>query len=500
MKSPDSKKFDYAQSNWRQSIAVKIASQITWLLIPAAFIASIFLFGEMDEYIVQNFEYKVDSLSYRITGVLFNNADLEDIEKDVIINTIASELGFAAVKVITSEYKLDPDINVSGFAATTRTVEIGFNDGFENSFIVVTGYHDPVTMLLKKTHKNILASTIVFLTTLAALLVFTIRQKIYKPLNLLVNATEAAARGDKIVELDTARNDEFGHLAIFFKEMLSRLNEQHEKLKVTAEEAKQANSAKSVFLANMSHELRTPLNAIIGYSELIMDDPYSAINVSHRNDLKKITSAGRHLLQLINEVLDLSKIEAGKMEVIPVSIDLPHLLNELTSTIRPLAEQNKNKLIVECSPQVRQLYTDNMKVRQILINLLGNACKFTSNGIICLKAEPRSLHSVEHVVFSVSDTGTGISENLIDSLFEPFTQGDGSSTKNHGGTGLGLSICHRLSFLLGGEITVTSALGEGTTFVVTIPVDYTHRPTDKTSFDISGDDLVDNRKINNNSN
>ncbi len=475
MKQKEPVKFDYAQSNWRQSIAVKIASQITWILIPTAFVASIFLFNAIDKYVLQNFEYKVDSLTYRVTSVLFNNADIDDNEKDVIINQITADLGFKAVKVISSDYKLVPTIDTSGYDATTRTVEIGFSDVFENAFIVVTSYHEPVDKLLTRTHKNILAITIVFLTILASFLVFSIRSKIYNPLKTLVDATEAVTRGEMDVKLDTARNDEFGHLAVFFEHMLAQLNEQHSKLKETAEDAKQANSAKSIFLANMSHELRTPLNAIIGYGELILEENDILKNQERYRDLRKIVSAGHHLLHLINDVLDLSKIEAGKLEVVPVDIDLPHLLNELTTTIKPLAEQNNNKLIVDCSPQVRQLYSDNMKIRQILINLLGNACKFTANGVISLKAEPRSIQSIEHVVFSVSDTGSGIKESLIDTLFEPFTQGDPSPTKHHGGTGLGLSICHRLSVLLGGEISVVSTVGEGTSFTVTIPVNYSSK-------------------------
>jgi len=477
MKQAEPVKFDYAQSNWRQSIAVKIASQITWILIPTAFIASIFLFSAMDKYVLQNFEYKVDSLTYRVTSVLFNNPDIDDSEKDVIINKIASELDFAAVKVVSSEYKLIPEIDTESYEATTRTVEIGFSDVFENTFIVVTSYHEPVESLLRNTHKNVLALTIICLTVLAVFLVVSIRQQIYNPLKMLVNATEAASNEDRKIYLDTRRKDEFGHLAIFFEKMLARLNEQHNRLKETAEEAKQASSAKSVFLANMSHELRTPLNAIIGYGELMLDDQSITMNDVHFRDLRKIVSAGHHLLHLINDILDLSKIEAGKLEVVPVDIDLVHLMDELTTTIKPLVEKNNNKLIVYCSPQVRQIYSDNMKVRQILINLLGNACKFTNKGIISLKAEPRSINSVEYVTFSVADTGSGISEDLIDTLFEPFTQGDSSSTKNHGGTGLGLSICHRLSILLGGEITVSSSRGEGTTFVVTIPVKYSAQTT-----------------------
>lgn len=478
MKPREPVKFDYAQSNWRQSIAVKIASQITWILIPTAFIASLFVFHELDKYILQNFEYKVESLTYRVTSVLFNNPLLPDGDKNEIINKIANELNFEAVKVVSSDYRLIPEIDIALLDSTSRTVQLALGDIFENEFIVITGYHVPVAHIIKETHKNVLAVTIICLTVLASLLVFSIRQKIYNPLKTLVNATEAASNGEKNISLDTERKDEFGHLSIFFEQMLARLNEQHNKLKETAEEAKNASSAKSVFLANMSHELRTPLNAIIGYGELMLDDPGSSITDTHYRDLRKIVTAGHHLLHLINEILDLSKIEAGKLEVMPVDIDLPHMFNELSTTIKPLVEKNNNELVVDCSPQVRQLHSDNMKIRQILINLLGNACKFTNKGVISLKAEPRTMDGKECVAFSVADTGTGIKQGLLDSLFEPFTQGDLSSTKNHGGTGLGLSICHRLSLLLGGEITVTSVEGEGTTFVVTLPVIYNKHQED----------------------
>ena len=487
-------KFDYAQSNWRQSIAVKIASHITWVLVPIAFISSFFVFNELDKYILQNFEYKVESLTYRVSSVLFNNPSSTEAEKNQIINKISNELGFAAVKVVSQNYKLIPEIDVGMYESSSRTVQLGLGDVFENEFIVITGYHKPISALIRNAHKNVLAVTIVCLTILATFLVFSIRQKIYNPLKILVDATEAASNGEKNIYLDTSRKDEFGHLSIFLEQMLMRLSEQHSKLKETAEEAKNANSAKSTFLANMSHELRTPLNAIIGYGELILDDPGTSINDAHYNDLRKIVSAGHHLLHLINEILDLSKIEAGKLEVVAVDIDLPHMFNELSTTINPLVEKNNNQLIVECSPQVRQIHSDNMKVRQILINLLGNACKFTENGIISLKAEPRSINSREYVSFSVADTGAGIKQDLIDSLFEPFTQGDPSPTKSHGGTGLGLSICHRLSVLLGGDITVTSVMGEGSTFTVTIPVVYSEEQKEEiTSLDFQNQLKVNQR-------
>lgn len=482
MRKSDRVKFDYAQSNWRQSIAVKIASQIIWILVPTAFIASLFVFNEIDKYIVQNQEYKVESLTYRVANLILNSPSLSSNEKDIIIRNIASQLEFDGVKVISSNYKLEPSGKLDQLDSTTRTVQLTLGDNFDNEYISVTCYHEPVASIVNRTQKNILGVIIFILTVLASLLVYTIRQKIYNPLNMLVTATEAATNGDNEIILDTERKDEFGHLSIFLKEMLSRLNEQHNLLKESAEEAKKANSAKSVFLTNMSHELRTPLNAIIGYGELLIDDSDGSISDHHKKDLQKIVSAGQHLLHLINEILDLSKVEAGKLEVIPDDISLPDMFEEIAVTIQPLVEKNNNSLVVDCSPQLRKIYTDDMKVRQVLINLLGNACKFTQNGTITLKAEPHNIQSIDHVAFSVSDTGAGINKDYIEHLFKPFTQGDQSLNRSYGGTGLGLTICQRLSVLLGGGITVDSTEGKGTTFTVTLPVNYSSVPVQAAAF------------------
>ena len=482
MNNNDRIKFDYAQSNWRQSIAVKIASQIIWILVPTAFIASLFVFNELDKYIVQNHEYKVESLTYRVTNVILNSPTLTKTEKDSIIHSIASQLEFSDIKVVSSNYKLDPSTDTKQLDSTTRTVQLTLGDNFENEFVSVTGYHEPVATIISKTQKKVLGIIIIILTVLASLLVYSIRHKIYNPLNMLVNATEAASNGEEIIRLDTERKDEFGHLSVFFKKMLARLNEQHNMLKDSAEEARKANSAKSVFLANMSHELRTPLNAIIGYGELMIDDPDESISELHKRDLKKIVTSGQHLLHLINEILDLSKVEAGKLEVIPDHISLPDMLDEIAVTIQPLVKQNNNRLVIDCSPTISKIYSDDMKVRQVLINLLGNACKFTENGTISLKAEPSTIQSVDHVALSVSDTGAGISKDYIENLFKPFTQGDQSLNKSYGGTGLGLTICQKLSELLGGKITVDSTEGMGTTFTVTLPVKLSSLPLTATSF------------------
>jgi len=469
MNNPEHIKFEYAQANWRQSIAVQIAAQIIWVIIPIVFVSSVFLFHIIEQDTRENFTHKVDALSYRISNAILNNKELSDDEKTRIIKSIASDLDFPAVSVITPDYQLLPDIDVSKLTASKRTVQANSDDKLDNPVIVITSYNTSIDKIIDQKRKNILAVILICLVVFATFLVFSIRQKLYKPLKMLVDATVSAADENYNVTLDTDRGDEFGHLSIFFRRMLNRLSEQHNKLKEAAEDAKQANTAKSAFLANMSHELRTPLNAIIGYSEMMMDETRERNDSVYAEDLIKIIAAGKHLLHLINEVLDLSKIEAGKLELNVSEIDIPKLVYELQNTIEPLARKNNNTIYIELDKDLKYFYSDEIKLRQILINLFANACKFTENGNISLKVATQKTKTEKNVVFVVSDTGVGIRAEYLDKLFEPFTQGDNSSTRNYSGTGLGLSICRHLCLFLGGEITVNSTAGEGTVFVVTLP-------------------------------
>ncbi|WP_420456396.1 sensor histidine kinase [Rubrivirga sp.] len=233
--------------------------------------------------------------------------------------------------------------------------------------------------------------------------------------------------------------------------------------------AERANTAKSQFLANMSHELRTPLNAIIGYSEMLAEDAEDGGAGHLVPDLERVQGAGRHLLGLINDVLDLSKVEAGKMDVHAEPVSVRDLLDGVAATVRPLVQANGNALVVEADGPPAELRTDLTKVRQVLLNLLSNAAKFTHDGTVTLSAHPAPNHTGGGVAFRVADTGIGMTPEQVSRLFDPFVQADASTTREYGGTGLGLAISRRFARLLGGDVAVESAPGEGSVFTVTVP-------------------------------
>ncbi|MGD8464618.1 MAG: PAS domain S-box protein [Anaerolineae bacterium] len=238
-------------------------------------------------------------------------------------------------------------------------------------------------------------------------------------------------------------------------------------------QAEEANHSKSAFLANMSHELRTPLNAIMGYSELLMEDVTELDQTAFIPDLEKIRTAGEHLLVLINEVLDLSKIEAGRMEVHVEEFDVPTLVYEIVGTIQPLVARNSNTLDVELDPRLSVMKSDQMKVRQAIHNLLSNAAKFTQDGRITLEAVQESASGgsgQDWVLFRVRDTGIGMTPEETDKLFQPFVQADSSTTRRFGGTGLGLAITKRFCELMGGTIASESVYGQGSTFTIRLPL------------------------------
>ena len=310
----------------------------------------------------------------------------------------------------------------------------------------------------------------------AALVVgWLVAKALVRPLASMIGAMKALAGGDHGVAIPAlGRTDELGEMAaalkVFQETAHDRARKQEEVVRAM-ERAEEASRAKSDFLAKMSHELRTPLNAIIGYSEMLLEEIEDAGGNSPelREPLRRIQRSGRHLLALINDVLDLSKIEAGKMELEYGEIDLPALLQELVTTAEPLAERNRNRLTLHCPEDIGSLRADVLRVRQIVLNLLSNACKFTERGEVTLEAAPAVEDGVEGVAISVRDTGIGMTAEQQARLFQDFTQADSSTTRRYGGTGLGLAISRRFARMMGGDITVESEPGQGSTFRLWLP-------------------------------
>lgn len=274
-----------------------------------------------------------------------------------------------------------------------------------------------------------------------------------------VNTTSAE---NEVSVLYEGYNRMVGQIELSTRELRDAINNQ---LK-----ADQANQAKSSFLANMSHELRTPLNAILGYSEIINEDANSIGHTQIIADIKKVHTAAHYLLSLINDLLDLSKIEADKMEMTIQPIIVQNLISDVVNTIKPLIDKKGNQLQVTIKDKVREMNTDMVKLRQVLINLLGNANKFTEDGTLTIEVWQENYKNKPCCFFSISDTGIGIPEDQFNKLFKPFSQINPGTTRKYGGTGLGLAISQRYCQMLGGDITVESKPGKGSKFTIRLPV------------------------------
>ena len=293
----------------------------------------------------------------------------------------------------------------------------------------------------------------------------------------LEGEAQALLRAD-ILEINKMSQDvsaEVGDqlMAVAFDRMSDQVSEliqaRTSELESAVAETEEANLAKSKFLANMSHELRTPLNAIIGYSELLAEDAEDEGLDAMLEDLKKINDSGKHLLSLINDILDISKIEAGKLEMFISEFDLNSVINILQSVGAPLAEKQKNDLIFEIDDDLGLMKSDETRLRQCLLNLLSNACKFTESGEVRLTARPLEKEGVEFIAFSIADTGIGMNEKQLEKVFNEFTQAEDDTTSKFGGTGLGLSITKQLVEMMGGAISASSSPGEGSTFLIEVP-------------------------------
>ena len=367
----------------------------------------------------------------------------------------------------------------------------------QESIALTVNLENRVSQGLKASEKaEIIGNQILFFSLLIAaflglVLAVYISWVIAYPIGKMIKvADRVGEESDFAIQIPVTTEDEIGTLTHALNHLIQRVAEYTEELEKAKVLAESANRSKSVFLANMSHELRTPLNAIIGYSEMLHDE---ADDLGHNDflpDLEKIQTAGKHLRDMISDILDISKIEAGHVTLYLEDFSVEkQLLEDVITTAKPLAEKNGNAIKVDIKNEIGRMYADLPKVRQILLNLMSNSCKFTQNGIITIavkrvKSKPSSTRRTTHssgghfgknqmqqyLIFQVKDTGIGMSLEQQKLIFQAFTQADASTTKRFGGTGLGLAISQRLCEILGGGITVESEVGKGSTFTVWLPV------------------------------
>ena len=379
-------------------------------------------------------------------------------------------LAFEGQAAATDVYK-DPE----GYWISAATPIYDSN----NKVVAILQADRPIAFYQQKIFNLALRLAVGALITIAitSILAFLFARQLASPIRQLVIAAREVGKGHLDYQINIQRNDEIGLLGDQFNQMTKQLREytseleklvaeRTDELQKMKERAESASQAKSSFLANMSHELRTPLNAIIGLSEMLLEDAVDADDKVNIEPLTRINRAGKHLLDLINTILDLSKIEAGKLDLILEDFDLYSLLEEVKMLSEPLASKKSNKFVLEADSTLGQMHADSVKLKQIIINLISNACKFTENGEVKL-----SVAKVEDIfIIKVTDNGIGMTQEQLSKLFEAFSQADASITRKFGGTGLGLAITKKLTEMMGGSVIADSEYEKGTTFTVRIPV------------------------------
>ena len=420
---------------------------------------------------------ELNASSARIEA-LTRRPDLSDEERTALQVLVAKWRSCMAQALDTIDVgRTDAPMATMMIGQTDDSFEAVDNDLRKMTQAIVANAAALQSQLASEAQRN--QQVVVWVTLLGFLIsvgvAIVISRSIVRPIRDITDVMQRLSAGQTQVEVDHgARGDEIGKMAeaidVFRKHIIenARLFKQLQEKSVQLEAASEH---KSQFLANMSHELRTPMNAIIGVSEMLLEDARDLNRTDDIEPLERILRAAQHLLALINDILDLSKIEAGKMELNIESFTVEPLVQDVVATILPIAKKNGNAVKFECAPDIGVLTADPMRVRQALLNLASNASKFSENGTIAIRAQRRSTAGREWVDLEVTDTGIGMTPEQMSRLFQEFVQADASTTRKYGGTGLGLAISQSFCRMMGGEISVRSALGRGSTFTIHLPAD-----------------------------
>lgn len=456
-------------NNWVSNITIKITAPLLWFLVFIGTAVSFLLSGDVDTNIRSTLNEQANHSAYFASQALVSNRKALDSAGEIIIEASQSGIPFTAVHLQVGDRTWGHgEVSANDESLSRPLLGPEISPGSMQS---IRFYHQPVRSLVKKERARLLVSAGVPLVLLGIALSLLINKIVVSPIRELVQATRRITDGDMSLRLNTGRQDEFGHLERFFNRMLDQLQDQKEQLQTALESAQAADRIKSQFLANMSHELRTPLNAIIGYSELMMENlgEKNEQRANYQEDLDRIRSSGKHLLTLINDVLDIAKIEAGKMEIVKSRFRIYDLVREVSATAMPLLKRNNNQGEIQCPEEIGDMESDELRIRQVLINLVSNAAKFTRDGTVKLSVERFTMNGDDRIRFRVEDNGIGISHTDSQRLFNEFAQVEDHINGKPVGTGLGLAISRKFCELMGGEIRLESVPKLGSTFIVELP-------------------------------
>jgi signal transduction histidine kinase len=445
-----------ASSIGATNLPLKITGIVFWGMVLIGVLVSWVLINNYEDTLVDKYNSKAQSTAFSISKILIQNPErnLQQLKSEIDQIRSSNELIGLRLDINTSNLLLGEYAQ----SCNMRTMSL-LTPGLSKSTLSVCMPNQDEE--INTYRKNILISMAVLFFSFGLVLQYILQKLLTKPFISMVDTAKNIVQGEPDERFVESRDDEFGFLSKFINEALDKLTKQTHEIASVEE----ASKAKSAFLANMSHELRTPLNAIIGYSEMLEED---ITEKEQKSDLKRIIVSGKYLLDLINDLLDLSKIEAGKVEVHIEKISVPLLLKDVVDIVRPAILANKNRMKVYCPPGVLFIKSDLTKTKQVLFNLLSNASKFTKNGEVSIRV---LIDNENQIQFEVADTGIGMTEEELGTIFNSFSQADASIQNRFGGTGLGLAISKHYAKMMGGDIFVKSTPGAGSTFTLHLPID-----------------------------